>query len=87
MLFSSCGDITLFDITQGIPNSLEEYDVIGFASGIYFQKFKNTVLECAKEKLSKGKKVFLIYTYGAKRRPNEDDIAGAVEFYKEKCMG
>ena len=120
---AECGDVTLFDITKGMPDSLEEYDIIGFASGIYFQKFKDTVLKCAKEKLPKGKKVFLIYTYGAKRdgqtkgmkaiieekectflgeygsfgfdtfgpfkliggiakgRPNEEDIAGAVEFY------
>ena len=43
------------------------YDLIGFASGIYFGKFSEAVITFAKENLPRGKRVFLIYTYGIKR--------------------
>lgn len=46
--------------------NLDEYDVIGFASGIYFWGFHKDVIECAKEKLPKGKDTFLIYTCSIK---------------------
>lgn len=60
-------EITLIDATQApIPN-LNEYDRIGFASGIYYSKFHKSVLNIAKENLPDDKKVFFIYTYGAKK--------------------
>lgn len=60
-------EITLFDATKTPPENLEEYDLIGFASGIYYSKFQKNVLEFAPETYASGKKVFLIYTCGVKK--------------------
>jgi len=119
------GDVTLINASDNPDTYLSVYDLIGFASGIYFSKYHDSVLEFAKKNLPQGKKVFFIYTCGAKRkiylnaikqiaeskdsqilgsfscpgfdsfgpfkliggiakgRPNENDIKGAVNFYKE----
>ena len=47
------------------PNAdLSSYDMIGFASGIYFSKFHQSLLGFAEKNLPDNKKVFLICTYG-----------------------
>lgn len=118
------GDVTLIDVTKQPGYDLDHFDLIGFASGIYYQKYNGKVLEFAERYLPDSKKVFFIYTYGVKRnsytsaiqaiakkknaevvgaygcngfdtfgplklvggiakgRPNEDDIAGAVQFFE-----
>lgn len=58
-------DITLIDASKPQNQNLAEYDIIGFASGIYFSKFHKSVLDFAAENLPDNKKVFFIYTYGA----------------------
>lgn len=60
-------EITLIDATQGNTESLDKYDLIGFASGIYYSKFHKSVLKYAETNLPANKKVFFIYTYGAKK--------------------
>ena len=117
-------DITLISADGCGELELAEYDLIGFASGIYYQKFHESVLRAAEQQFLAGASVFLIYTYGVKRdsyptaireiverrgakvigtyccpgydtfgpfklvggidkgRPNEEDIAGAVNFYQ-----
>lgn len=118
-------EVTLIDVTKQSEYDLGSFDFIGFASGIYYQKYSKKVLEFAEHNLPDSKKVFFIYTYGvklasytsaiqatverknakvigaygcngfdtfgpfklvggiAKGRPNEDDIAGVVQFFKE----
>lgn len=61
-------DITLIDVTAASSANLNEYDTIGFASGIYYSKFEKRVLTFAKEYLPDNKDVFLIYTYGAEKK-------------------
>jgi len=119
------GDVTLIEASGNLDTDLSAYELIGFASGIYYQKFHDTVLQFAEKNLPQGKKVFLIYTCGmrrssytdairqitdskgtemmgtydcpgfdtfgpfkliggiAKGRPNEEDLAKAVNFFKE----
>ncbi|MDO4343663.1 MAG: flavodoxin family protein [Eubacteriales bacterium] len=119
------GDVTPIDVTKQSEYDLDGFDLIGFASGIYYQKYSEKVLEFAENNLPNSKKVFFLYTYGIKRdsyiseiqeaaenknakvvgaygcrgfdtfgpfrfvggiakgRPNQDDIAGAVQFFKE----
>lgn len=55
--------------------NLAEYDLIGFASGIYYQKFHKNILKFAQENLPEGKKVFLLYTCGTKK----DSYTKAIE--------
>lgn len=58
------GEADLIDVTTRQAVRLEEYDCIGFASGIYFGKFHDSVLAFARQYLPQGKPVFLVCTYG-----------------------
>ena len=60
-------DITLIDATKTENANLSEYDLIGFASGIYYSKFHKSVLKFAENNLPKDKKVFFVCTYGVKK--------------------
>ena len=57
-------DVTLIDALTAKSTDLSGYDLIGFASGIYFGKFHQSVVEFAKNNLPDGKKVFFLSTYG-----------------------
>jgi len=59
-------DVDLIDVAECREADLSGYDVIGFASGIYLSNFSGKVLEFARNSLPGGKRVFLIYTCGAK---------------------
>ena len=61
-------DIDLIDVTARPAVHLEEYDCIGFASGIYYSKFQETVLDFARQYLPQGKDVFFVYTCGSMRK-------------------
>jgi flavodoxin len=68
------GDVTLIKASDSQQTNLSEYDLIGFASGIYYSKFNEGVLQFAEKNLPQGKKVFLIYTCGMKRKGYTDAI-------------
>ena len=57
-------EVDLIDATQTIEKDLSGYDFIGFASGIYYGKFHQSVLKFASVNLIERKNVFLICTYG-----------------------
>lgn len=59
-------DVTLINARQCKQADLSDYDVIGFASGIYYGNFDRAVIEFAKRNLPSNKPVFLIHTYGVK---------------------
>lgn len=58
-----CG-VDLIDAVQQSKADLSVYDKIGFASGIYFSKFHQRILQFIAENLPEDKNVFLICTYG-----------------------
>jgi len=60
------GDIKLIDVVECNEADLSDYDLVGFASGIYFSRFSEKVTEFARKNLPPNKRVFLIYTYGVK---------------------
>lgn len=66
--------IDIIDATQESNVNLQDYDVIGFASGIDFGKFYETIETIAKEKLPMEKKVFFLYTCAKDRRGFTDSI-------------
>lgn len=118
------GDVELINADECKEADLSGYDIIGFASGIYFSNFGKEIIEFARNNLPGNKRVFLIYTYGMKRKsytnamekiiaekscqligaygckgfdtvgpfklfggfakghPDENDVNGAVEFFK-----
>ena len=58
------GKIDLIDATVRQTVRLEDYDCVGFASGVYFGKFHTSVLHAARQYLPHGKPVFFVCTYG-----------------------
>ena len=56
--------VDLIDAVKQQDADLSSYDMIGFASGIYFSKFHQSILEFAEKNLPDDKKIFLICTYG-----------------------
>ena len=58
-------EVDLIDVTVRVAVHLEQYDLIGFASGIYYNKYSDAVVSFARQYLPENKKVFFIYTYGA----------------------
>lgn len=55
-------DVEVVDCTQVHKMDLTEYDLIGFASGIYAAKMHPTIIEFAKDNLPNDKKIFFIMT-------------------------
>lgn len=64
---ASQNEVTLFDASQAEQIDLTSYDTIGFASGIYYSSFHKSVLNVIKDQLPEGKRVFFLYTCGAKK--------------------
>ena len=57
-------EVDLIDATQVTEKDLSGYDLIGFASGVYYGKFHQTVLNFASVNLPANKDAFLICTCG-----------------------
>ena len=68
-------DVTCIDAAQTQAYDLTDYDLIGFASGIYFSKFHKSVLQFAQQNLPARKRVFFLYTCGAEK----DSYTKAIE--------
>ena len=75
------GDMDLIDVTACHTAQLEEYDCIGFASGIYGFDVQKGVIEFARQYLPQGKPVFFVYTYGGAKG---NSIKSLAEIAKEK---
>lgn len=67
--------VNLVDVTLRQTVRLEEYDCIGFASGIYGFAFQKSVVEFARQYLPQGKPVFFVYTYGGAKGAGTKAIA------------
>lgn len=58
-------EFDLIDILNVKDYDLDKYDLIGFASGIYYQKMHKKILQIIKDyKFNENQKVFLIATAG-----------------------
>lgn len=71
---ATTGDVDLIDVTAVKEAKLSGYDLIGFASGIYYGKMQEGILEFAEANLPESKRVFFIYTCGMKRKGYTDAI-------------
>ena len=78
-------DVTLIDAAVTKTADLSRYELIGFASGIYFGKFHESVLEFAKNNLPQDKKVFFLSTYGG--RSNTKAIEAVVNAKSDQIVG
>lgn len=80
-------DITTIDAAAEKSADLSEYDLIGFASGIYYSGFHRTVLEFAKQNLPQGKNVFFLFTCGMKKKGYTKAIREAVSGRGAQILG
>lgn len=81
------GDVSLLNVSDSSSLDWSEFDLIGFASGIYYQKFHKDILNSAKNNLPTGKKVFFLYTCGVKRNSYTDSIRQVAEAKKAQILG
>lgn len=79
--------VTLIDASQPMEGDLAQYDLIGFASGIYYSKFHKSVLQFAEEHLPAGKDVFFVYTCGAEKDGYTKAIQAAVQKKGARVVG
>lgn len=79
-------DVTLIDAEKDISAPLDEYDFLGFASGIYYSKFHKSVIKQAL-RLPEGKKVFFVYTYGVKKDGYTKAIRDALALKNAEILG
>ena len=75
------GETALIDVTARQAVRLEEYDCVGFASGIYGFEMHKAVVEYARQYLPQGKPVFFVNTYGGAKG---NSIKSLAEIAKEK---
>ena len=80
-------DVTAIDATEVKTADLSGYDMVGFASGIYYSKFHKSVLEFAEQNLPDGKPVFFLYTYGAEKKGYTKAITEAVSKHNAQIVG
>ena len=76
---SKKADVTLIDAAKYSEYDLCCFDRIGFASGIYFQKFSEKVIDFLEQNLPDSKEIFYLYTYGIKRKSYLDAIEEAAK--------
>ncbi len=80
-------DVELFDVTSRVAFYPERYDVIAFASGIYFGKFHQSVTDFARQYFPAGGKTFFVFTGGAPSVKNADAIRAAIEDKNPQVLG
>ena len=57
-------EVTLIDVTRKQEYDLRSFDLIGFASGVFYGKLAKQVVSFAQINLPDGKDIFTIYTFG-----------------------
>lgn len=67
-------DIPVIDAAKETVVDLQEYETVGFASGIDFGKFYREIEAFAKDNLPEKKKVFFLYTCAMERKGFTDSM-------------
>jgi len=75
------GETDLIDVTARQTVRLEDYDRVGFASGVYYGNFHDSVLSFARQYLPQGKPVFFVCTYGGTKGGSTKELS---QIAKEK---
>ena len=70
-------DAELIDVRSRASVRLEQYDAVGFASGIYYGKFHDSVISFMRQYLPEGASVFFVSTCGHISKRNTAAVAAA----------
>lgn len=76
-------EVTLIDITKKQEFDLRDYDLIGFASGVYYGKLTTQLVSFAQINLPEDKDIFTIYTLGAAGGDIEGELMQIAD--KRRC--
>ncbi len=79
-------EVDLIDATQEQTKDLSEYDLIGFASGIYAAQFHQQVKNFAQANLPQNKKIFYIMT-SAMNKDFSKSMADSVKGRNAEVVG
>lgn len=79
--------MTLIDASAVSDADLSGYELIGFASGIYFSKMQQSVLKFAEKNLPENKKVFFIFTCGSMGKSYTKAIKDIAVSKKAEILG
>ncbi len=71
-------DVELVDVTSRMAFYPEHYDVIAFASGIYYGKFHQSVMDFARQYFPNRGKTFFVFTGGSPSAKNTAAIRAAL---------
>jgi len=78
----------VINVTKNRTPDLSGYDVIGFASGVYFHAFHEGIKKCIEENMfSKGQKVFLVATCGLGYKDYTKGIKDILAEKHVSCIG
>ena len=80
-------EVTLIDVTSDIAVDLNDFDRIGFASGIYYSSMAKQIIRFAEEHLPEGKEVFFIGTCGTIQKPYFYSIRAVTDERNFKFLG
>ena len=67
-------EVTLVDVTKKQEYDLRSFDLIGFASGVYYGKLAKQVVSFAQINLPDGKDIFTIYTFGGAGKDVDSEL-------------
>lgn len=79
--------VIAIDASEIKTADLSEFDAVGFASGIYYSKFHESVITFAEKNLPEGKYVFFLYTCGTKRKGYTQAILECVSRHNATVLG
>ncbi len=83
---SECGAVLVRAENVNEDFKWEDYDLVGFASGIAYSKFYDSVTQAA-EQIPKGKKAFFIYTCARNDKDFSSCIKKTVSDRGAECLG
>ena len=75
-------EIELIDATKTVLKDLASFDLIGFASGIFYGKFHKALLNFISENLPPYKKTFVMYTCGSDRSSYMESVEELIKSKK-----
>ena len=80
-------DVDFFDLSTQREAALADYDLVGFASGIYGFAFHPSVVAFARKYLPQGKAVFFVYTYGIAKGTGAKEITKVSREKSARILG
>ena len=80
-------EVTLIDVIAKHEYDLRDFDLIGFASGIYYGKLAKQLISFAQINLPDGKGIFTIYTFGGAGKDVDAELMEVADKRHCKSVG